>query len=146
MKAILGNKFYRVGYKGSLQEYEIIGFKNNFPVYGIIGLLDLSNDEYKIRARVTEGVFATSNFGIDVMVNNPTEWFTDLDIAKITSRERWDKEVDPNGEYRVARYFDDIFEAYVTEVLTKKEAYKKAGKLNKKIRHYVSYQVYHLKN
>lgn len=147
MNAILGNKFYRVGYNGSLQEYKIIEFKNDEPVYEIRGLLDLSNEQYKIKTEATgkPKYKATSQFGIEVMIKNPNEWFENLDIAKKVSRKRWDIEVDPNGEYRVARCFDDVFEAFVTGILTKKEAYEKKESFNKEIRHYVSYRVYHLK-
>lgn len=64
-----------------------------------------------------------------------------LDDAKAHSLARFEKEVNPNGVYRVARYFDDMFEQYVTENMSKKEAREKCNELNKSPRHYVYYGI-----
>ena len=44
-------------------------------------------------------------------------------------------------KYKVSRYFDDVFECYVTGELTIEEAKVKRDELNSKPRYYVSYQI-----
>ncbi len=137
MKREIGNKYYRVEYQGSLSLYEIIEYKNGDPVYSITQLTTMKNYEYAFIENPKP--FGTSNFSTDVINKDKKGWFLDFEQAKKKSYERFEYEVNPNGQYRVARYFDDIFEIYVTETLTKKEADIKAKEFNNKPRHYVSY-------
>ncbi len=136
----IGGKYYRVTYDGVLREYKIIREEKGVPVYSITQLVSLKDSEYSFIEEPKS--FGTSTFSLDIIKNNEQkEWFTDLEKAKNVSKERFDKVVNPNGDYRVARYFDDRFEHYVTEIMSKKEAYSEASKLNRKERAYVSYQV-----
>jgi len=63
-----------------------------------------------------------SNYEIDT---------TSINIQKITDMHK----------YKVARYFDDVFEIYVTGELSKDEAQSKCNELNFNSRAYVSYIV-----
>ena len=134
---MIGNKYYRVNYKGTLNRYEIIGFKNNVPVYDITLLISIKNDKYSFIQDTEQ--FATSNFSISIIKDNPNEWFSDLEEAKKVSNARFEEKINPNGDYKVARYFDDVFEIFVTDILSKKSASERATELNKTPRHYVSY-------
>ncbi len=69
------------------------------------------------------------------------EWFSDLEAAKKVAEEKYYKQINPFGKYKVARYFDDCFEAYVTKEISKKEAQEKAAEFNRRKRHYVSYGI-----
>ena len=141
-RARLGAAFYRVEYCGHLKEYKIKGFKGGEPVYNIRGPLAHVGEEYiPMSVEECESSFGTSSFGLEVMRENPAEWFVSLKKARSASRRRWAEEVNPNGDYRVARYFDDIFEVYVTDILSKKEAYAQAEQLNKGPRAYVCYRI-----
>ena len=48
--------------------------------------------------------------------------YKDFDEAAKKSKELWDKFYKPLSLYRVAQYFDDIFECYVSEPMCKKDA------------------------
>ena len=139
IKNEIGSKFYRVEYRGVITECEIIDYENGDPVYGLPRLTDFRNDEYKLNKDLKRP--GSSNYPLELAISKPNEYFDDLKKAKIKSLERFEKEVNPNGKYKVARYFDDMFEVYVTEILTKKEANIKAEELNKTPRHYVYYSV-----
>lgn len=139
IKNEIGSVFYRVEYKGFLSRLTIVRYKNEIPVYSIESLTSLKNEEYKIIENPT--VFGTSSYSLDLPLSKPYEYFDNIDDAKKKSLERFEKEVNPNGNYKVARYFDSVFEAYVTGILTKKEAREKAIELNKKTRYYVHYDI-----
>ncbi len=135
----LGDKYYRVEHQGTLSMYEVVGFKNDEPLYGITQLAYSKNDEYIYHDNPER--FGTSNFSINKLKSRE-DYFDNLNEAKKEALKRFEKQVNPNGDYKVARYFDDVFEAYVTDVLTKTEANKKALELNKmKPRHYVRYSI-----
>jgi hypothetical protein len=130
--------FWRVEYQGILSQYLIRNIhENGEATFKIANLTDLRDNQYKLKDDVD--YWCSSTFGIDIIINKPTEFFTDFQKAKEHSLLRYDKEVNPNGKYRVARYFDDIFETYETGILDKKSALNKASELNKQSRHYVSY-------
>lgn len=140
----IGQKYYRVQSYGALMEYEVSGFKNGVPVYSIAGLTDLSNETYKFKDNPLN--FGSSTFPLQtILSDNKNEWFSDINDAKKVSLERFTMEVNPNGIYRVARYFDDVFECYVTDEISKKEAKGKCDELNKRQRHYVSYSIVAIK-
>lgn len=140
MKAEVGNVFYRVQYQGLLTKLEIIEFKNDNPVYALTSLVTIKDDVWKFREDPKR--HGTSNYPISIMQEKPLEYFTVYEDAVQKSLDRFEKEVNPNGNYRVARYFDDMFEAYVTGVLTKKEAKIQVEMFNTSTpRHYVQYRI-----
>jgi hypothetical protein len=132
--------FWRVEYYGVLSQYLIKDVLNNGnALFNISGLTDLRNGQYNLKEEIKYS--SSSTFGLDILLRSPDSYFTDLRLAKIASINRYDKEVNPNGNYRVARYFDDVFEAYDSGILNKKDAKEKASELNKRQRHYVSYGI-----
>lgn len=139
-KEIKGEVFYRVEYQGRFTRYEIINIKDGVPVYSLTALATIKDDVWKLIDNPK--TLGTSNFPVSVMKEKPVEFFTEFDEAKNKSLERFEDEVNPNGDYKVSRYFDDIFEADVTDVLTKKEAAIECKKFNDaKPRHYVQYRI-----
>lgn len=139
IKNEIGSIFYRVEYYGVLSKLEIIGYKNNVPIYRITPLSDLRNDKWALIEKPTP--FSTSNYPLSIVLEKTEEYFDDFEKAKQKALDKFEKEVNPNGKYRVAKYFDDVFEKYVTDILTKKEATDKANELNSKPRYYVSYGI-----
>jgi len=135
-----GKIFYRVEYQGRLSEYKIIEFKNDKPVYKITQLTDIRNDVYKLIPEENRNSIGTSNFGLELIIEDKG-FFKSIDDAKKKSLERFNKEVNPNGMYKVARYFDDVWEAYESKELSKTDAKSLARELNQKPRHYVSYGI-----
>ena len=132
--------FWWVQYQGVLTQYKIISIsENGEATFKMCGLTDLRDNEYKLKDDID--YWSSSTFGIDIVKNKNTEFFTDFEKAKEYSLFRYDKYVNPNGKYRVVRYFDDVFEAYESGILDKKSALEKACVLNKKQRHYISYGV-----
>lgn len=125
---------YRVLYNGHIEKLVSRSKAGNDFVFSLTGLMDCNSfEEWKIKEDNRE-----SNIFQTLSEKNITELFTDFEEAKKVSKEMWDKEVAPNAMYRVAHYFDDMFEGYVTDVLNKKNAYNAAVKLNEK-RKYLHY-------
>jgi hypothetical protein len=54
------------------------------------------------------------------------ECFFDYDSALKASMDRFYKDVNPNGLYRVAEYFDNKFVRYITAFMSKRDAMNKA--------------------
>ena len=68
--------------------------------------------------------------------------YKDFDIAAKKSKELWDNFYKPSSLYKVAQYFDDIFEHYVSEAMSKKDARKEQDRLNNSNKRYlVSYEI-----
>lgn len=135
----IGKVFWRVGSYGSLTQcviHEIT--ENNEAVIKNSLLTDLSNQEYRLNDVIKHRF--TSTYGAECLRDN-NEYYYNLDEAKKASLERFNKEVNPDGKYRVARYFDDIFEKYETDALPKKEAQLKCNELNSRPRAYVYYAI-----
>jgi hypothetical protein len=82
--------------------------------------------------------WASSIYGTDTLQKSE-QYYYDLSEAKKASFDRYMKEVNPNGKYKLARYFDDVFECYVTDEMSKKDAQIKCNEFNSKPRAYVSY-------
>lgn len=74
------------------------------------------------------------------------DYFTDFEKAKKVSKERYDNIVCPHGKYRVVRYFDDCFDRYETDLLSKREAYEQMDKFRKRKTCYYSYDVKLIEN
>lgn len=120
---------YRVVFNGYLEKLVSNAKAGKYYVFSLISLMDCNGfEEWKIKENNndTRNVFQT------LTKESISELFTDFDEAKRVSKGRWDKEVSPNSLYRVAYYFDDIFERYVTEPMSKREAFAKADELRKK--------------
>lgn len=139
IKNEIGATFYRVEYRGSITKLTIVDYKSKKPVYSLQLLTSLKNEEYNFIENPK--AFGTSNFPLELAFSKPEEYFDNIEDAKRKSIDRFEKEVNPNGDYRVARYFDNVFECYVTGVLNKKEAKEKKIQFNKKPRRYVSYDL-----
>ena len=136
----LGRLFWRVSYRGVFTQYVVSSLTKDGKGGAwcrVAQLTDLRNDIYTLKEPVLAVAYST--LSPDVFINE--EFFIDYEEAKKNSRERFDREVNPLGKYRVARYFDDVFECYMTEVLTKTEATEEMKKLNKSPRHYVSFGI-----
>ncbi len=144
----VGKVFWRVEYRGILQQLLIHEVKENADaVLRICHMTDMSNDDYKIREEVE--YFGSSTYGVASINKSSDEYFTDLEEAKTASYERYLREVNPFGQYKVARYFDDVFETYVKDpktredlVFNKKDAKAEATRQNDaKPRAYVYYGI-----
>lgn len=133
----IGKVFWRVEYRGVITQCLIFSInEKNEAVIKVATLTDFRNEEYKLKNEVD--YFGTSTYGIDIIQENKQYYF-DFEMAKKASIERFNKEVNPNGKYRVARYFDDMFECFVTGSLSKKEARLMCDEFNSQPRAYVSY-------
>lgn len=119
---------YRVRYNGYLEKLVSESKAGKYFVFSVGSPMDCNIfEEWKIKE---ENV---SRHGYQTLTKESiSELFSDFEEAKRVSKEKWDKDVAPNALYRVAYYFDDIFERYVTEPMTKKEAFAKADELRMK--------------
>jgi len=126
-KRDMGKVFWRVQYKGILIEQKIVEvyesgrakFKNRY--------LTNIKDGYSINE---DAEFSCSQeFGLDI-IKHKSEYFTNYNKALKASKERYNREVNPNGKYRVGQYFDDIFEKFVTPEMNKTAAKQKCISLN----------------
>jgi hypothetical protein len=135
----IGKVFWRVEGYGALTQCLIHEIKeDNQAVIRLAGLTDLRNQEYNLKTEIE--YWGSSTYGTDTLQKSE-QYYYDLDEAKKASLERFNKEANPNGKYKVARYFDDIFECYVTDELSKKDAQIKCNEFNSKPRAYVSYGI-----
>lgn len=142
----IGKVFWRVESYGALTECLIHDVnEKNEGVIKLKGLTDLRNEEYKLRPLEEQQSWGSSTYGNDVLKKDG--FYLDLDEALVASKARFDKEVNPNGDYKVARYFDDHFEVYYKDPVTsqdtfnKKDARAHANRLNSGPRAYVSYRI-----
>jgi len=135
----IGKVFWRVGSYGALTQCLIHELKeDNTAVIRLANLTNLRNQEYNMETEIE--YWASSTYGTDVLQESK-EYYYDLEEAKKASLERFNKEVNPNGIYRVARYFDNVFECFVTDELSKKDAQIKCNEFNSKPRAYVRYSL-----
>ena len=133
----IGKVFWRVEYKGVLTQCLISELKDdNKAIIKLAGLTDLRNQEYKIKTEIE--YWGSSTYGTDTLQKSD-QYYYDFEEAKKASFERYSKEVNPNGTYKVARYFDNIFECFVTGELSKKDAQIKCDEFNSKPIAYVNY-------
>jgi hypothetical protein len=136
IKEEIGTVFYRLDYQGRMHEYTIIGNNNGECRYISISLTSFKDDIYRFERCAVEGKLS---FPISVVNEKTEEYYDSLEDAKEISIKRFNKQINPNGNYRVARYFDDHFECFVTDILTKKEASNKRDTF--KNGQYVSYDI-----
>jgi hypothetical protein len=135
----IGKIFWRVEYKGVLTQCLIHEVKkNNEAVVRLATLTDLINEEYNLRSELE--YWSSSTYGTDTL-RKSNEFYYDFEEAKKISLERFNKEVNPNGKYKVARYFDDVFECYMPNEYPKKVAQIKCNELNLKSKAYISYRI-----
>lgn len=133
----IGKVFWRVESYGALTQCLIHEIKeDNQAVIKLAGLTDLRNQEYKLKTEIK--YWGSITCGTDTLKNS-NEYYYDLDEAKKASFARYTKEVNPNGKYKVARYFDNVFEYFVTGELSKKDAQIKCNEFNSKPIAYVRY-------
>lgn len=129
---------YRVEYNGFLEKLVAKSKMGKSFIFEIYSLMDCNRfEEWKIKENSSE------KFGCRLLTDKDDAMlYTDFEEAKKVSEERWDKEVAPNALYRVAYYFDDIFERYVTEPLSKRDAFAKLDDYRKKnVRYLNGYDV-----
>ncbi len=133
----VGKVFWRVESYGALTQCLINEVKDDGQaVIKLAGLTDLRNEEYNLKTEIK--YFASSTYGTDCLQKSQ-QYYYDFEEAKKASFDRYMKEVNPNGKYKVARYFDDVFECFVTELLSKKDAQIKCNEFNSKPKAYVGY-------
>lgn len=120
---------YRVVFNGYLEKLVSNSKAGKDYVFSLIGLMDCNMfEEWKIKVDNN----STSKLFQILSEDSISKLYTDFEEAKEVSKERWDKEVAPNALYRVAHYFDDMFEGYVTEPLSKRDAFAKLDDYRKK--------------
>lgn len=125
---------YRVVFNGYLEKLVSNSKAGKYYVFSLISLMDCTGfEEWKIK----ENNNNTSNLFQTLSEISIQELFSDFEEAKRVSKERWDREVAPNALYRVAYYFDDMFERYVTDPMSKREAFARADELRKKRARYL---------
>jgi len=138
VKEDIGRLVWRVEYPGILYQYKLIRISESGKgVFKIDLIYGVGQDE---RVRTPPRDFTcTTELGIATL--RKPEFHTDFEKADLRSQERFDKEVNPDGEYRVGRYFDDVWEAWETDRLPKKKAREVLSTLNKRKHYYVSYRL-----
>lgn len=139
-------EFYVVSYNGILQHYKKIGYdEKNVPKWSSMSMMDCSKyEEWKIiEIKSDECKCKFVSIFTEEYAKTIDGFFIkeDFELAKISSMELYNKYFAPNSKYKVARYFDDVFECYVTGELNKKDADEKKQSLNKKTRCYVYYDI-----
>ncbi len=135
----INESIYRVQYQGLITEMKLISINdNNVGVFKIRSLISIKDDIWLEKPREFWG---TQTIPLNLFDFNGGEYYEKYFDAKIKSKERFDKEVCPNGDYKVARYFDNVFETYVTGILSKKDAKEKAKEMNGKPKHYIYYDI-----
>jgi hypothetical protein len=133
----VGKVFWRVESYGVLTQCLIDEVKEDGQaVIKLAGLADLRNQEYNLKTEIQ--YWGSSTYGTDAL-RKSEQYYYDLEEAKKASFDRYMKEVNPNCKYKVARYFDDVFECFVTGELSKNDAQIKCNEFNSKPRAYVSY-------
>jgi hypothetical protein len=133
----IGKVFWRVEGCGVLTQCLIHEIKeDNQAVIRLAMLTDLKNQEYKLKTEIE--YWGSSTYGTDTLQSSEQYYF-DFEEAKKVSFCWYIKEANPSGKYKVARYFDDVFECYVTDLLSKKDAQIKCNEFNSKPRAYISY-------
>lgn len=122
---------YRVGYNGYLEKVVSTSKVGCFFIFSIFSLMDCNTfEEWKIKE--TDNGHPYFCKIVDV-----SEFFIDFEEAKKVSKERWDKIVAPNALYRVAHFFDDIFEGYLTKPISKREAFEKVKEFRRNRKKYL---------
>lgn len=135
----IGKVFWRVESYGALTQCLIHEVKEDKrAVIKLAGLTDFRNEGYKMKTEIE--YWTSSTYGTEVLQRSD-QFYYDFDEAKKASFDRYMKEVNPNGIYKVARYFDDVFECFVTGELSKGEAQIKCNELNSETRGYLSYGI-----
>lgn len=143
-KCDVNSVFYRVCYGGHVQVLTVLDVNDKkeatfllesiskFTDQGIVYFDSPQKSKYR----------ATSKYGFNIIKPKlGTEYFTNLEDAKKASKTYYEKENPPNAKYRVSRYYDGIFETYVSGELNKSEANKICCERNKEPRYYVQYRV-----
>lgn len=133
----IGKIFWMVEYQGVITQYLIDDVYENGEGKNKLEVLTSFKDGYKLKDNVEYKGFY-SLFGIETM--RKENFYMNLEEAKKESLIRYEREVNPNGDYRVGRFFDDVWEAWESEILPKQESEERARQLNKKDRCYVSYK------
>lgn len=144
----IGKTFWRVEYGGRITECTIRDVnEKEEAVIGLCTITQYSDDEYLIRPIEERTSGGTSTYGMKYL-RKDTEYYLTLETAMERSLARYNLEVNPHGQYKVARYFDDVFETYMKDpqtredlVYNKKDARAEASRLNALPRAYVSYQI-----
>ncbi len=138
MEDLTGKKFWKVAYNnGAIEQFEVLGMEGNNVKVSRGNITDFRDNKYNL---IKFKHFGTSAFPYDiVLINKDGNYFTNLSEAKKESLKRFRHY--HGGEWRVGRYFDDIFEAYETDPLNKVDAQAECNKLNKRDRHHVQYRI-----
>lgn len=133
---------YSVSNQGVIVKYVCeskMGDKYAFSIYNLMAC-DMF-DEWKL----TNPINAEKSCLVEIKRKQTDgkwgELYQDFSYACNLSKERWDKEVNPNGRYRVAKYFDDMFDGYVTPVLSKKDTYEIMRKSNLNANYLSRYEI-----
>jgi hypothetical protein len=136
----VGEIYFRVYYDGRMEQLTVKKIEDGKPTFSLHRLTLITDHSYKFLDEPV-GSCGTTSFDFKVIESKPKEFFGNLGKAKKTSLENFECVVNPNGKYKVARYFDDIFEATVTVAMSKQNAMAEAKKLNARLSCYVSYRI-----
>ncbi len=137
----IGKKYWFISYDGAITEAEIISVNDE----GVIlwkrrAITNFSNDTYKIIDEESS-LTTTSKYTLEEFAKFHSKYSDDFDIAIQFSKELFEKVINPNGIYKVAQDFDNVFEKYVSEPVSKAHAKIRKTELEAKKRHLVSYRL-----
>ena len=135
------NEFYKVEWNGVLLKYHKIGVdKDNIPKWTSKNMMDCNQfEEWKIKEVSFNEWIGYSTFSEDYAINKIERSFINLEDAKKVSKELWNEHFAPNAKYRVVRYFDNIFDGYESDILSKRDAYERMESIPK--RYLYSYEL-----
>lgn len=137
-------EFYKIEWNGVLFKYHKVGItEEGIPKWASKSLMDCNQvEDWKIKEVDFEEWLGYSTFSEDyAMKMNRFYSIDNFEEAKAESKRLWDEIIAPNALYKVAKYFDNIFDGWITEPMSKKLAKEKADGLNTGTRYLCSYEI-----
>lgn len=125
----VGKIYFRVLHQGQLELCLIR--KITETNRAIIHCYSLSSFEQDVFSLIAPAYSHSSEYSSDVL-KNEKEYFYSLEEAVNKSLEKIYLDVCPHGTYKVAVYFDDVFQNFITGNLSKKQAEIKRSELSAK--------------
>lgn len=123
-----GKIFYRVEYNGVITALKVIEEMPNGDKKMACSKTALTRITELGHSFVDEWTFEPSGATQEFNPEKPEymdRFFLDLGTAKEKSLENFQKHYNPSAMYRVAKYFDDVFDGYVSQAMPKADALQK---------------------
>jgi len=148
----IGKSFWKTEVHGTLTEHYIDSINaDDVATMRLKTIISTKDEDYVNVPKEEQYFYGSVTYAMHTLrnyvLNNPN-YFLNLDEALEASAAKYEKEVNPNGQYKVARYFDDVFETYMKDPITKEDmiynkkgARTEAARLNGLPRAYVSYGI-----